>query len=155
MSLTGTSLTPPVPQLRGEAVSVPAPVAKIDVSEAARRLAGEPGGDNETGASAAARGPLLVDVREQEEFATVRVPGAVLMPLTGFGETFAQLPRDRPLLLMCAAGRRSLVAAEHLARNGFTDVANVEGGITAWQRAGLPTRDGPPEPGEGSLERLG
>ena len=118
-----------------------APVATIDVAEAGRRLAEESPGQR----------PLLVDVRERGEFETLRVPGAVLMPLSELGERFQQLPSDRPLLLMCAAGRRSLVAAEHLARNGYADVTNVAGGITAWQRDGLPTRTGPVDPGEGEL----
>ena len=122
---------------------VPASIASIDVHEASRRLSDEGQGGE---------GPLLVDVREPDEFAAVRVPGAVLMPLSGFAETFERLPRDRPLLLLCAAGRRSLVAAEHLALHAFGELANVEGGITAWQRAGLPTRSGPTLPGEGELD---
>ena len=117
----------------------PTSVPSIDATEAEQRLA------------AGTAGPLLVDVREPDEFETVRIPGAVLMPLSSFGETFEALPRDRPLLLMCAAGRRSAAAAEHLARNGFSDVTNLDGGITAWQRAGLPTRMGPRAPGEGDL----
>ena len=120
------------------------PIPSIDVSEAHRRLASE-----------ADLGPLLVDVRERDEFATVRVPGAVLMPLSEFEQSWEKLPRDCPLLLMCASGRRSLAASEHLARNDYRDVANVEGGIIAWQRAGYPTLGGPPGPGEGELERSG
>ena len=109
----------------------PSSGASVDVAEAARRLAGdEPGG------------PLLVDVREPDEYAMVRVPGAVLVPLSEFASRFEELPRDRPLLVMCAAGKRSLVAADHLRRAGYPDVANVEGGIIAWQRAGHPVESG-------------
>ena len=118
----------------------PASVPSIDVIEAERRLSAE-----------GPEAPLLVDVRETDEFETVRVPGAVLMPLGAFAQTYEQLPRDRPLLLMCAAGRRSLAAADHLARNGFSDVTNVDGGITAWQRAGLGVRTGPRAAGAGEL----
>jgi len=121
-------------------VSQPAPIASVDVSTAAARLQG----------SDAPR-PLLVDVRERDEFAAVRVEGAVLVPLSSFADTYEQLPRDRPLLMMCAAGRRSLAAADHLSRHGFSDVTNVGGGITAWRAAGLPVRSGLPETGEGDL----
>ena len=51
--------------------------------------------------------------------------------------------RDRPLLLMCAAGSRSAAATAWLMRNGYSDVANVAGGINEWQKAGLPVRSGP------------
>lgn len=121
-------------------MSQPAAIASVDVSAAAARLQG----------SDVPR-PLLVDVREHDEFATVRVEGAVLMPLSSLADTYERLPRDRPLLMMCAAGRRSLAAADHLSRHGFSDVTNVSGGITAWRAAGLPVRSGPPGPGEGDL----
>ncbi|MDQ3553295.1 MAG: rhodanese-like domain-containing protein [Chloroflexota bacterium] len=119
-------------------MSQSAPVASVDVTTASQRLAGpdEPR-------------PLLVDVRERDEFTALRVEGAVLMPLSSFADTYEQLPRDRPLLMMCAAGKRSLAAADHLTRQGFADVTNVTGGITAWRAAGLPVRSGILEPGEG------
>ena len=94
---------------------------------------------------------LLVDVREANEFAAVRVSGAVLVPLSTFLEGHTALPKDRPLLVMCAAGVRSAAAASFLLRNGWSDVTNVTGGIDAWQQAGLPVRRGPAEPGEGDL----
>ena len=118
------------------------PISNVDVVEAQRRL-GSP--------DAGGPRPLLVDVRERNEFAEVRVPGSVLLPLSELQTRFRELPSERPLLVMCAAGRRSLVAGMHLASNGYAEVANVEGGITAWQRAGLETRRGAPEPGEGDL----
>lgn len=117
------------------------PLPTIDVTEAARRLEAED----------PVRAPILVDVREPSEFATLRVPGAVLVPLSDFQNGHAKLPSDRPLLLMCAAGKRSLVATEFLARSGYRDVTNVEGGVTEWQRRGLPIRTGALDPGEGDL----
>jgi rhodanese-related sulfurtransferase len=112
-----------------------AQIPAVDVQEAARRLEQMPGG----------RAPLLVDVREANEFATVRIPGAVLLPLSELQARYAELPHDRPLLLHCAAGKRSLVAAEFLKRNGYADVTNIEGGIIEWQKQGLPVREGPPD----------
>lgn len=95
--------------------------------------------------------PLLVDVREPNEFAAVRARGAALLPLSTFLLRFPQLPRDRPLLVMCAVGGRSAAATAHLLASGFSDVTNIAGGIVAWERAGLPVRHGDLEPGEGDL----
>jgi rhodanese-related sulfurtransferase len=116
----------------------PAGIPTIDVAEAAARREGR---DN----------PLIVDVREPDEFATVRVEGAALLPMSTFADRHVELPKDRPLLVMCHLGGRSAAATAHLIRGGWTDVVNVAGGIDAWERAGLPVRRGAPEPGEGDL----
>jgi rhodanese-related sulfurtransferase len=112
----------------------------IDVAEAARRTT-----------DADAMGPLVVDVRELTEFVALRVPGAALVPMSTFAERHTELPRDRQLLVLCASGNRSAAATAFLLRSGWTDVVNVAGGITDWNRAGLPVLSGPPEPGEGDL----
>jgi rhodanese-related sulfurtransferase len=116
-------------------------IPTIDVREADRRRREEAGR------------PLVVDVREPNEFAAVRLEGVALVPMSTFATRFEELPRDRPLLLMCAAGSRSAAATAHLLRNGWTDVTNVAGGITDWERAGLPVVRGPVTPGEGDLHR--
>lgn len=95
--------------------------------------------------------PLLVDVREADEFAAERVDGAVLLPISQFVARFRELPRDRPLLMLCAAGSRSTSATMYLLQNGWSDVRNVTGGMIGWRYAGLPIRSGPPGPGEGDL----
>ena len=94
---------------------------------------------------------IIVDVREPNEFAAVRVEGSALYPLSTFAHRFSELPRDRPILVLCQSGSRSLAATAHLLRNGWPEVVNVAGGIDAWQRAGLPVRTGPVAPGEGAL----
>jgi rhodanese-related sulfurtransferase len=121
-------------------VSGPEGIPAVDVraADTLRRNGGEPPA-------------LLVDVREANEFAAVRVGGAVFVPLSTFLEGHTALPKDRPLLVMCAAGVRSAAAASFLLRNGWSDVTNVTGGIDAWQQASLPVRHGPLEPGEGDL----
>ena len=111
----------------------------IDVVEAERRLREDPGR------------PLLVDVREENEFADVRAPGAVLVPMSSFAARAAELPKDRPLMVVCHLGGRSAAAAGFLIRSGWTDVVNVTGGMDAWERGGLPVRRGTPDPGEGDL----
>jgi rhodanese-related sulfurtransferase len=122
----------------------PQATPSVDVREAARRL-DEP----------ADPAPLLVDVRERGEFAMLRVPGAVLLPLSEFAAGYERLPRDRPLLMLCAAGTRSQVTTEYLLRQGFPDVANVVGGIGAWRAAGLPVHGGPVSAAEGALPDTG
>jgi rhodanese-related sulfurtransferase len=117
----------------------PTSLPTIDVTDAERRLREDP-----------AR-PLLVDVREPGEFQAVRAPGAVLVPMSAFAARAEELPRDRPLLVVCHLGGRSAAAASFLLRSGWTDVHNVTGGMDAWERAGLPVRHGIPEPGEGDL----
>ncbi len=118
----------------------PRAIPTVDVREADRRRRED------------APAPLVVDVRERNEFEAVRLTdGVALVPLSAFAERFTELPRDRPLLVMCASGSRSAAATAHLLRNGWTDVANVAGGIVGWQAAGLPVRHGPVEPGEGDL----
>lgn len=115
----------------------PPPIPTIDVAEADRRLREDP--DR----------PILLDVREPNEFADVRAPGAMLVPTSAFMSRIGELPEDRPLLVVCHMGSRSAAVAGYLLRAGRTDVVNVAGGMDAWERAGLPVRRGPLEPGEG------
>lgn len=95
--------------------------------------------------------PILVDVRERHEFVRVRAPGAVVYPTSSFLLRSEELPRDRPLHVICNSGSRSAAVTAWLLRNGWTDVHDVAGGMTAWVRAGLETRSGPLAPGEGDL----
>lgn len=106
-------------------------IPEIDVHEAAER-ARDAGPD----------GPLIVDVREADELARVRIDGALHIPTSAFAERVGELPADRPLLMLCAAGGRSAAATAYLRRQGREDVVNVAGGITAWERAGLPVQRG-------------
>jgi rhodanese-related sulfurtransferase len=94
---------------------------------------------------------LIVDVREPREYESLRAPGSVSLPLAEFVARHADLPRDRRLLLVCRSGSRSLRATMFLMQQGFSNVANVDGGMIAWKNAGLPVRSGPTEPGEGEL----
>ncbi|MGY4644530.1 ThiF family adenylyltransferase [Cellulomonas sp. URHB0016] len=75
----------------------------------------------------------LIDVREPGEAALAAIPGAHLVPLGTVldGSALTDLPRDREILVHCAVGARSLVAAEVLRDAGF-DATHVEGGIAAW-----------------------
>ena len=114
-------------------------IPTIDVAEAERRQREDP------------TSPLLLDVREANEFEAVRAPGAVLVPMSAFAARAGELPPDRPLMVVCHLGGRTSAAAGFLIRSGRTDVVNVAGGMDAWERAGLPIRRGAPAPGEGDL----
>jgi rhodanese-related sulfurtransferase len=120
-------------------VSVPRPIPSIDPRQASERLLAGPDA------------PLLVDVREADEFAVVRIPGAVLLPLSRLQEDYEQLPQDRPLILQCASGKRSLAAASFLQQRGYADVTSMDGGVVEWRALGLPISEGPIRPGEGDL----
>jgi rhodanese-related sulfurtransferase len=85
---------------------------------------------------------LLVDVRELEQVARLAfdVPGVVLMPMSDLQERHAELPRDRQLVLACMVGELSLKATYFLMYQGYTQVANMEGGIVKWARRGFPIK---------------
>jgi rhodanese-related sulfurtransferase len=95
--------------------------------------------------------PLIVDVRERNEFEQERVDGVVLMPISEFVARHQELPKDRPLLMLCAAGSRSTSATMYLLQGGWTDVRNITGGMIGWRHANLPIVTGTPAPGEGDL----
>lgn len=116
----------------------PAPVPSVDAREAARRLEA----DGEPRA-------ILLDVREHDEFVDVRAPRAALLPMSELQARTSELP-DRPLLVICHSGSRSMAASAYLRTLGH-DATNVSGGMVAWTQAGLPVRRGAPGPGEGEL----
>jgi rhodanese-related sulfurtransferase len=85
---------------------------------------------------------VLVDVRTHHEYEQVRVPGAVHIPLQEVGGRLSELRTDHAVAFVCRSGHRSKVAARRAARQR-TDVLNVNGGMTAWLSAGLPSADCP------------
>ena len=81
----------------------------------------------------------LVDVREPEEWAETGIaPGAVLIPLGDLEAQATELTSEQPVYVICRTGNRSQTASDILVGLGFTQVFNVDGGITAWVDAGLP-----------------
>jgi rhodanese-related sulfurtransferase len=82
----------------------------------------------------------IVDVREPFEWAETGVaPGAVLIPLGDLeAQAASELAGDQPVYVICRSGNRSQTGSDILVGLGFTQVYNVEGGITAWLEAGLP-----------------
>ncbi len=82
--------------------------------------------------------PLVVDVRTPREREEKRIKGSLGLPLNHLGEHLAEVPPDRPVLVYCGGGYRSTIAASLLKRSGVRDVAEVAGGVAAWESAGLP-----------------
>ncbi|HZT60952.1 MAG TPA: rhodanese-like domain-containing protein [Pyrinomonadaceae bacterium] len=82
---------------------------------------------------------LLVDVREPEEFEIARVGGARLLPLSRFGEWAATLDPERETVFICHHGIRSAQVCAVLARQGFTRIYNLVGGIDRWSTEVDPT----------------
>ena len=78
--------------------------------------------------------PVLVDVREADELAICRIHGAVHIPLGELPARLGEIPSDRPVLIHCHHGGRSLRATQFLRAQGRPAVSNVKGGIDAWSR---------------------
>ena len=87
---------------------------------------------------ASAQPPLAIDVRTPREREQKHIDGSLSVPLNRLAEHLPSLPKDRPLLVYCAGGYRSSVAASLLQRSGFHSVAEVAGGFAAWEAANLP-----------------
>lgn len=81
----------------------------------------------------------LLDVRSPSEWKEKHVPGSLHIPLNHLEERLGELPRPRGILVYCATGYRSSVAASLLRRHGIEGVADLAGGIKAWEAAKLET----------------
>jgi hydroxyacylglutathione hydrolase len=82
--------------------------------------------------------PVVVDVRAPSEREQKHVAGSVSIPLNHLAERAVELPADRPVIVYCAGGYRSSIAASLLQQRGFTDVSEIAGGIAGWEAAHLP-----------------
>jgi len=82
---------------------------------------------------------LLVDVREPNETALERYPGAVIVPLSSFDPAQIPDPQGRQVVFACRSGRRSVTASQAAQAQGLPYDAHLAGGILAWKAAGLPT----------------
>ncbi len=114
-------------------------VREIDTAALAGALGGAAGQGGP-----AATGLVVLDVREPDETAAGVVPGALVIPrgLLELRIEGAVPERGRPIVVMCAGGTRSALAAATLAELGYTDVASLAGGMTAWLAAGQPLDTG-------------
>lgn len=94
-------------------------ISEISVTDLSRRIAGPDA-------------PVVLDVREPQEIAVARFPGAVEIPMQSVPSRMGELDRDAEIFVLCHHGMRSAHVADYLAEQGFTRVGNVTGGIDAW-----------------------
>jgi SulP family sulfate permease len=79
----------------------------------------------------------IIDVREPSEYRRGHIPDARSVPLTSLSEVIGQLPLSDRFVLVCRSGRRSKLAAQMLVEQGLEDVSILDGGMLAWEAAGL------------------
>ena len=81
---------------------------------------------------------VIIDVRSLEEFREGALPDSVLVPFFEAMRGKIFLPKDTPILLVCAVGGRSFAVGRYLAMQGFQEVYNLKGGLDAWQQQRVP-----------------
>ena len=84
----------------------------------------------------AGKAPLLLDVRELGELESGYAQDSFLMPMNEVPSRIAELPKDRPIIVMCAAGVRSFGVAHYLREQGLQDAWSLAGGVGAWLHEG-------------------
>jgi rhodanese-related sulfurtransferase len=87
------------------------------------------------------KGPLVVDVRQPEEYAAGHIAGSKLIPLGDLSRRLNELPKDGEIICVCASGSRSQSATKFLIDAGYHAV-NMQGGMFMWQRARLSIKKG-------------
>jgi len=85
--------------------------------------------------------PLVIDVRQPDEYRSGHIAGAKLIPLDTLSRRIKELPQNREIVCVCASGNRSNSATRILVKAGFKAV-NMQGGMLSWRRAGFPVRKG-------------
>ena len=83
---------------------------------------------------------LLIDVRGEEELNQGYIAGSTLMPLWDIIKGNQRPPQNKPVLLICAVGGRSLALGKLMSKNGWNEIYNLKGGISAWKEAKLPVQ---------------
>jgi rhodanese-related sulfurtransferase len=89
---------------------------------------------------ASAQPPLAVDVRAPREREQKFIAGSLSVPLNHLAENMAMFAKDRPLLVYCAGGYRSSIAASLLQLHGIRNISEIAGGIAGWEAAKLPLK---------------
>ncbi|MDA9118665.1 rhodanese-like domain-containing protein [Opitutales bacterium] len=84
----------------------------------------------------------LIDVRTPAEFGSVHANGAINHPMESFDLSRLSFSKTQEVHVICQSGGRSMKVCQKLEGAGFTKIANVEGGTSAWQSAGLPVVEG-------------
>lgn len=108
-------------------VAQEAGVPEVDAAEARRLLA---------------EGAQLIDVREPWEWAVVRIPGAVLIPMREVPARLSEIDPARPVVVQCATGVRSAQVTQALRAAGYAGAVNLAGGIVDWENRAFPIESG-------------
>lgn len=89
--------------------------------------------------------PYILDVRSPKEWQESRIDGAINVPITSFRASLQQIELDagRPVFAICLSAHRSIPAVRALRQLGFSDARQLQGGMQAWWKAGLPVVQGP------------
>ena len=82
--------------------------------------------------------PIIIDIREMGEFMHSHIPRASLIPMPRILKGDVVLPKDEPLVLICRTGRRTTQTIHILQEQGYNNIKNLDGGMVAWEKAGLP-----------------
>lgn len=90
------------------------------------------------------RDALVLDVREESEFAAGHIPSSKHIPVGKIEERLKELEKykKKPVVVICRSGSRSASAGSVLKKNGFAEVHNLKGGVLAWEQANLPVQRG-------------
>lgn len=83
---------------------------------------------------------MLIDVRSPQELKEGYIEGSELIPFWDIAKGKRALPKDRPILLICAVGGRSFALGQALVKNGWSNIYSLSGGISAWKKSGLPLK---------------
>jgi len=83
---------------------------------------------------------LMIDVRSPDELKEGYIEGSELVPFWDIAKGKKVLPKDKPILLICAVGGRSFTLGQALANEGWPEIYNLSGGISAWKKSGLPLK---------------
>ncbi|NOX26314.1 MAG: rhodanese-like domain-containing protein [Deltaproteobacteria bacterium] len=81
---------------------------------------------------------LIVDVRSPKELRAGKLRNSIMVPFWDIIRGKYNIPHNRPVLLVCAVGGRSYAAMQILAKNGYSEVYNMKGGMNEWKREGRP-----------------
>lgn len=90
------------------------------------------------------RDVFLLDVRTPGEYQQMRLANAHLIPIDQLTRRLNEIPQNRPVIVYCAVGSRSAQVFNYLARRGYQEVYNLDGGIYAWAQSGYPILQGRP-----------
>lgn len=122
--------------------AVSAGASGTDVATASPRLLAP--ADAQAFLAAPPTGLTVLDVRTAEEFAAGHLDGATMIDFqsASFADDVDRLPHDAPVFVYCHSGNRSGQAVAQMVQLGFTDITELDGGIAAWQAAGLPVVTG-------------